>query len=107
MQKKCAANVLPPVCGTMFIVGPPTSGFAEAAGRGHRDFRGVLDVLPVARHAAAVERRAGVEAVHLHAALVAAAAAAAEHDHPGRELHVAAMPPPLCTIDGIRSMTPA
>ena len=48
--------------------------FAEAAGRRERDFLRVADVGDVARHAAAVERRADAEAVHLQAAFVAAPA---------------------------------
>ena len=60
---------------------------AEAAGRRHHDFLGGFE-LTVARHAAAVDGRAGAQAVNLALTLVAAAAAAAEHDHAGRQLDV-------------------
>ena len=63
-------------------------GFAEAAGRRHRDFRRVADVDDVARHAGAVERGAGVQAVHLKTRFVVASARAAEHEHAGRHLDV-------------------
>ena len=68
--------------------GPAHFGFAQSAGGRDRHFRGVLDVLAVSGYAAAVERCAGVEPVHLRAPLVAAAAAAAEHHHAGAQLHV-------------------
>ena len=81
-------KVLPPVRGTMFIAGPPTSFSPSPPGGGHGDLRGVLHVRGVARDAAAVDRGAGVQAVELQTAFVAAAAAAAEHDHAGLQLHV-------------------
>ena len=80
--------LLPPVFGTMLNDGSADFRFAQAARRRHRDFLRVADVGHVARHAAAVERRAGVQAVHLNARLVVAAAGAAEDQHPGRDLDV-------------------
>ena len=67
---------------------PADFGFTESARRRDRNLLRVLDVLPVARDAAAVQRRAGIQAIDLRAAFVAAAAAATEHDHPRAQLHV-------------------
>src|SRR5439155_9899360 len=62
--------------------------FTETAGRGRGDFLSVPDVRHVARHAGAVERRAGVQAIHLETRLVVPATGAAEHQHAGRHLDV-------------------
>ncbi len=61
---------------------PAAVGLAEPAGHGELHFLGVGGVVAVAGHAAAVEGRADVHAVDLHGALVAAAAARREEDHP-------------------------
>ncbi len=64
-------------------------GFAEAGGDREGDFLRVGDVGVVARHAAAVARRADAQAIHLQPALVAVAPAwRAEDHHAGRRLDV-------------------
>ena len=68
-------------------------GFAESAGRREADLLRVADVGHVARHAAAAERCADVEAVDLQAALGAAAAGTAEHDEARRHLITSREPP--------------
>ena len=81
--------MLPPLFGTMLSVGPPTSASPRPPEVVVTTSCGVRDVGDVGRDAAAVKRGAGVEAVHLHAAFVAAAARAAEDRHLRRDLDVA------------------
>ena len=98
--------LLPPVFGTMFIAGPPTS----ASPRPPEVVNDTSCALPmsthVARHAAAAERRAGVEAVDLNAPFVAAAARAAEHQHAGHDLDIE-VAPACVVVAGMSIMTPA
>ena len=62
--------------------------FAQPAGGRRHHFLRVRNVGDVGRDAAAAESRAGVQAVHLHAAFVVAPAGAAEHGHLRRHLDV-------------------
>ena len=64
--------------------------FAETAGQVHLHFLCVRGVHDVARHAAAVEGRADVQAVERHVALVAAAAMTREDPHRRRQRDIEA-----------------
>ena len=55
--------MLPPDFGTTVICGPPVSASPRLPEMRERDFRGVLHVGDVARHARAATRGAGVDAV--------------------------------------------
>src|SRR5215467_12204872 len=68
---------LPPVFGTTFSAGPPTSASPSPA-----------DVGDVRGHASAVECRPDTDPVQLQTSLVDAPAGAAEHDHARHDLHV-------------------
>ncbi len=60
---------------------PAAVGFTESTGHGELHFLGVRCVIAVSGHAAAVERRADVHAVHLYGAFIASAAPRREEHH--------------------------